>query len=62
MDETATEGFFHSSARIDHEEPPKKSSKKFDLGKHVFGQIQNGRHVSKMRIPGSKNHFIFLKV
>ena len=55
----ATEGFFLSSVRIDHEEPAKKSNKNFDHGKPVFRKIQNGRRVSKMIILQIKNDNFF---
>ena len=55
----ATEGFFLSSVRVDHEEPTKKSYKNFDIGKPVFRKIQNGRRVSKMIILRIKNDKFF---
>ena len=62
MEQIVTESFLRSSVRVDHEKPTKKSSKNFGLGKPVFGQIQNGRHVSKIRIFQPKNHTYFLKI
>ena len=61
MEQIATESFLHSSVRVDHEKPTKKSSKNFDLGKPVFSQIQNGRHVSKIRNLQPKNHKYFFE-
>ena len=55
MEQLVTESFLRSSVRVDHEKHKKKSSKKFDLGKPVFGQIQNGRHVSKIKNLQPKN-------
>ena len=55
----ATEGFFLSSVRVDHEEPTKKSYKNVDIGKPVFRKIQNGRRVSKMIILRIKNDTFF---
>ena len=61
VEQIATESFLRSSVRVDHEKPTKKSSKNFDLGKPVFSQIQNGRHVSKIRNLQPKNHNFFVK-
>ena len=58
----ATEGFFLSSVRVDHEEPTKKSSKNFDIGKPVFRKIQNGRRVLKIIILRIKNKNFFKKI
>ena len=50
VEQIVTESFLRSSVRVDHEKPTKKSSKKFDLRKPVFSQIQDGRHVSETKI------------
>ena len=54
MEQIVTESFLHSSVRVDHEKPTKKSSKNFDLGKPVFSQIQNGWQVSKIKKSSTK--------
>ena len=61
MEQIATESFLCSSDRVDHEKSTKKNSKNFGLGKPVFGQIQNGRHVSKIRNLQPKNHKYFFE-
>ena len=50
VEQIVTESFLRSSVRVDYEKPTKKSSKKFDLRKPVFAQIQDGRHISEMKI------------